>query len=162
MIVPRLFTVQRTGPGQLSTMAAPRGGDWLPEEMQGLRLLGVDIVVSMLTEPECWELDLLDEPQFAQEAGLRFLTLPTPDRETPERRSAMALALALAHELAAGRSVAIHCRAGIGRSSLLAAAVLTLEGVAADEAWRRISEARGLPVPDTEAQRRFTDEPHNV
>lgn len=159
MIAPRLFTVRRTRPGQLSTMAAPRGGDRLPEEMQGLRLLGVDVLVSLLAEPECRELELLDEPQAAQSAGLRFLALPTPDLETPDRSAAVALAQVLACELAAGRSVAIHCRAGIGRSSLLAATVLTLEGLAADDAWRDISEARGYPVPDTEAQRRFLDQP---
>ncbi|MFT4110031.1 hypothetical protein, partial [Propionicimonas sp.] len=56
-----------------------------------------------------------------------------------------------------GHGVAIHCRAGIGRSSVLAAAVLQLEGVPADEAWNLISHARGLPVPDTDAQRRFVD-----
>ena len=49
----------------------------------------------------------------------------------------------------------IHCRAGIGRSSLLAAAVLRVEGRTADEAWQRITEARGLPVPDTDEQRDF-------
>ena len=45
----------------------------------------------------------------------------------------------------------IHCRQGIGRSSLLAAAVL--EASSLDEAWRRIAEARGRSVPDTPEQR---------
>jgi hypothetical protein len=41
---------------------------------------------------------------------------------------------------------------GIGRSSLLAAAVLVEDGVDPDEAWDLIS-ARGYAVPDTEEQR---------
>lgn len=157
MIAPRLFTIERTGPGQLSTMAAPRGGDWLPEEMQALRFLGVDTVVSMLTEREDWELDLTDEAQAAGAAELRLVTLPTPDRETPGVVPTRALAQLLVQDLQAGRGVAIHCRAGIGRSSLLAAALLRIEGVPANEVWSRISHARGLPVPDTDAQRRFVD-----
>jgi hypothetical protein len=38
---PELFTIRRTGPGRLSTMARPRGGDWLEDEMTGLSAAGV-------------------------------------------------------------------------------------------------------------------------
>ncbi len=158
MILPRLFTVRREGPGRLSTMAAPRGGEWLAEELQALRLVGVDTVVSLLTRPELSELGLLDEPQAAEDAGLRFLELPTPDRQTPELAATRLLAADLADQLAAGCWVAIHCRAGIGRASVLAATVLRLDGVTTEDAWRRISDARGLSVPDTEEQRRFVDQ----
>ncbi len=47
----------------------------------------------------------------------------------------------------------IHCRQGIGRASLMAACVLLLHGAGADEAFKRIEEARGRPVPDTPEQR---------
>ena len=50
------------------------------------------------------------------------------------------------------KNVAIHCRYGIGRSSLLAACVLTRGGVAVKEAFDRIGVARGFPVPDTREQ----------
>ncbi|GGV35767.1 hypothetical protein GCM10010495_60950 [Kitasatospora herbaricolor] len=55
-----------------------------------------------------------------------------------------------------------RCRAGIGRSSLLAAALLVLGGADPDTvlggadpdtAWHRIERARGLAVPDTAEQR---------
>ena len=158
MIAPRLFTIRRDGVGRLSTMAAPRGGDWLDDEMRGLRLLGVDTLVSLLTESEARELGLAGERSAAEEAGLRFLALPTPDLSTPRPRAVTELAARLRDELASGRGVAVHCRAGIGRSSLLAAVVLVLEGLPPSEAWERISLARGLPVPDTEAQRRFVED----
>lgn len=158
MILPRLFTVSREGPGRLSTMAAPRGWEWLTEELQALRLVGVGTVVSLLTKPELGELGLSDESQAARGAGLRFLELPTPDRQAPELATTRVLAAELADQLAAGFWVAIHCRAGIGRASVLAATVLKLEGVTSEDAWRRISAARGLSVPDTEAQRRFVDQ----
>jgi hypothetical protein len=45
-----------------------------------------------------------------------------------------------------------HCAA---RASLLAAALLVLEGVDPDQAWRRLTRAPGLRVPDTDEQRRW-------
>jgi hypothetical protein len=46
--------------------------------------------------------------------------------------------------LAAGAHVVIHCRNGIGRSSLLAAALLLREGLDPSQAWDCIATARGL------------------
>lgn len=57
--------------------------------------------------------------------------------------------------LGRGEHVVAHCRYGIGRSSVPAAAVLIAEGLDAEDAWQQIAEARGRPVPGTEAQRAF-------
>lgn len=82
---------------------------------------------------------------------MTFTSFPIPDRGIPEDRCA---AIALAKELGEGhQSVLIHCRAGIGRSSTIAAAVLILLGQDPKEALRKIASARGLPVPDTQLQR---------
>jgi protein-tyrosine phosphatase len=51
----------------------------------------------------------------------------------------------------------VHCRASIGRSSLLLAALLTDEGLKPDEAFRRLTKARGLKVPDTNDQVRWVE-----
>ncbi|MFJ9448299.1 hypothetical protein ACIRRH_41785 [Kitasatospora sp. NPDC101235] len=64
----------------------------------------------------------------------------------------------LAERLQGGAHVVTHCRAGIGRSSLLAAALLVLNGVDPDTAWKHIERARGLAVPDTAEQREWTTE----
>ncbi|MEU3554682.1 hypothetical protein [Streptomyces fragilis] len=58
-----------------------------------------------------------------------------------------------AGRLRAGAHVVTHCRFGIGRASLLAAALLVLNGVDPETAWARIEQARGLAVPDTPEQR---------
>lgn len=50
--------------------------------------------------------------------------------------------------------------AGVGvlvRASLLVAGVLTLEGMAAGDAWGLIERARGLAVPDTAEQRAWPE-----
>lgn len=49
-------------------------------------------------------------------------------------------------EVAAGRPVLVHCRAGVHRSVAVAACILIAEGRSADEAMRLIKEAR--PVAD--------------
>lgn len=152
---PELFTIRRTGPGTLSTMARPRGGDWLEDEMTGLVAAGVRVLVSLLSDAENSELGLSAEAATAQAAGLVYYRLPTPDRHVPGQAASLALAGKLRSHLAEGASVAIHCRNGIGRASTLAAAVLVLEGTEPRQAWTLIAAARGMNVPDTEAQRDF-------
>jgi protein-tyrosine phosphatase len=72
----------------------------------------------------------------------------------------MALAEATVARLNEGKAVAVHCRAGIGRSSLIAACVLVLLGLAPGTALDRIGKARGGNVPDTEGQRDWVDKFH--
>ncbi|GAA1269224.1 tyrosine protein phosphatase [Kitasatospora nipponensis] len=153
---PSLFTLDLPGPGRLSTMARPRGGDWLRDEMAALGACGVDVLVCALTADELDELDLAAEPREAVAAGLRFVALPIPDRTVPELDPILPTLRELAVRLREGDHLVTHCRAGIGRSSLLAAAVLVLGGMDPDTAWQRIERARGLAVPDTAEQRAWT------
>ncbi|GAA2780397.1 tyrosine protein phosphatase [Kitasatospora paracochleata] len=152
---PELFTVDIPGPGRLSTMARPRGNDWLADEMAALKDHGVDILVCALTGPELDELGLVDEPRAATAAGLEFVAIPIPDLTVPDLTILPTLR-GLAERLHGGAHVVTHCRAGIGRSSLLAAALLILNGTDADTAWKHIERARGLAVPDTAEQREWT------
>lgn len=150
---PTLYSVKRAGSGRLSTMARPRGNDWLPDEMNGLREAGTDVLVSMLTSDEGEELDLQGEAEAATAAGLVFLACPTPDRGVPETQKFRDLLAELRAGLDAGQNVVVHCRMGIGRSSLVAAGLLVSEGQTVPEAFKAISTARGMAVPDTDAQR---------
>jgi protein-tyrosine phosphatase len=152
---PTLFQIPTPTPGHLSTMARPRGEDWLDDEMAGLGEAGVDILVSLQSDVERRELGLLDEGPAAERAGIEFHQFPIADFGVPERSALRPLVETLVEALNAGRHVAIHCRGGIGRSSLVAAAVLVRLGAAPDDAWATISAARGVPVPETEEQRAF-------
>jgi hypothetical protein len=140
--------------GRLAIMARPRAGDWLDDEILGWRAEGVDIVASLLEPEEISELDLRREEVLCREQGMEFISFPIPDRGVPPSfRETAALAQALAAKVGGGKSVAIHCRAGIGRSSLIAACVLVCSGFDAAEAFELIGKARGVSVPDTEGQR---------
>lgn len=154
-----LFWVPTAFPGRLAVAPRPRGGDWLGDEMAAWRAAGVETVVSLLTPGEVEEFDLEDEPAAGAAHGVRFLSLPVPDRETPASRAAFeGLVSEIAGELAGGRGVAVHCRQGIGRAGLTAAAVLIAAGLDPAAAVERVSAARGRPVPETPAQRRWLDE----
>jgi protein-tyrosine phosphatase len=56
-----------------------------------------------------------------------------------------------------GQAIVLHCRMGIGRSSLIAASVLTTLGIAPSEAFALITTARGRSIPDTDEQRQWVD-----
>jgi len=138
---------------RLAIVPRPRGGDWLEDELQAMQRGGVDVLISMLTREEQRELGLEHEAELSERTGLRFLSFPIPDRTTPEdRRSFRAFLDSVNSEASAGRSVAVHCRASIGRSSVLLASLLCLHGWEAKTAFETISRARGVMVPDTPEQ----------
>ncbi|HSE20849.1 MAG TPA: dual specificity protein phosphatase family protein [Pyrinomonadaceae bacterium] len=148
-----LYWICKVGEGRLATMPRPRGGDWLSAELRSLREQGVDIVLSLLQREEEYELDIVEEKSLCAENDLVFRSFPIIDRAVPESRSAaLELANSMLQELRSGKNVAIHCRAGIGRSSLIAACVLKLSGIDVDEAFEMIESARGFAVPDTPEQ----------
>jgi protein-tyrosine phosphatase len=155
---PTLFTVDQPGPGQLSTMAKPRGGDWLTDEMTALQVAGVDILVCALTAAELHEVDLTEEPSAAANAGLEFVSIPIPDRAVPDPATVLPDIQRLAGRLRDGANIVTHCRIGIGRASLLAAGILVLNGLTPDQAWSQLEHARGLAVPDTAQQREWPTE----
>lgn len=148
-----LYWIDTGSNHRLAIMARPRAGDWLEDEVDHWKRSGVEIVVSLLEPDEVADLGLEDQAALCARNGIDFLSFPIADRTTPiDATAAMRFAAAT---IAAGKPVAIHCRAGIGRSSIMAAAMLVSDGVSPDAALTAIAEARGLPVPDTDAQRNW-------
>jgi hypothetical protein len=148
------FWVETGNQLRLAIVPRPRGGDWLENEVAQMKRAGVDVLVSMLQVEEANELGLSREATVCEAAG----SFPIPDRESPLSTASFThFVEGLKAEVHAGRSVAVHCRASIGRSSLLLAALLCAEGFTPADAFRRISVARGLQVPDTPDQVRWVE-----
>lgn len=140
-------------PLRLAIMARPRGGDWLVTEVTRLKHEGADILASLLTREEEAELDLLEERAACEQAGMEFRQFSIPDRQTPDKSPQFrTFAGDLYQDARQGRAIVAHCRAGIGRSSLLLASLLVQSGYPAEHAFAMISAARGFPVPDTPEQ----------
>lgn len=139
-------------------MPRPRGQDWLPDDIDLLRRSGIDVIVSALTPPETEELGLLEEAECCRTNGIQFISFPIEDRSVPSSSTSFSELLdSLKGSLAEGKAVGVHCRAGIGRSSLIAAALLIQNGVSPETAFLTIQEARGCPVPDTVEQRNWVE-----
>jgi protein-tyrosine phosphatase len=139
--------------GRLAIMARPRAGDWLEVDVAGWKTAGVDLVVSLLEREEVSELGLQQEAGLCRTSGIEFISFPIPDRGVPDIRQTLGIGRSIASTIADGRSVAVHCRAGIGRSSIIAACAMICSGIPASEALTLIGAARGVMVPDTEEQR---------
>ncbi len=142
--------------GRLAISPRPRGGDWLEDEVRSWQRSGLDIVVSLLTSDEIAELDLMQEAKLCQNHGLQFVSFPIVDRSVPSsQRNAIEVIKKLDEALTAGKNVIIHCRQGIGRAALIAAALLISSDIDAEAAIQRISTARGVAVPETPEQRKW-------
>jgi protein-tyrosine phosphatase len=151
----RLHWIEYRAAGRIAIMARPRADDWLELEVDAWKTAGIDLVVSLLEHEEVLELGLEREAGLCRSNGIDFVSFPIPDRGMPEFHQASQIARDLAAGLRGGRSIAIHCRAGIGRSSIMAACVLILSGMEAETALALIQTARGLRVPDTDEQREW-------
>jgi protein-tyrosine phosphatase len=140
-------------PHRLGLMARPRGGEALRDEVRSWRRAGVDVVASLLEASEVRELELREQPALCAEHAIAFCSLPIPDRGTPRSaRELSAFVDRLHASLLAGEGVVVHCRAGIGRTGLVAACLLHRLGVPTRDVFHRLSRSRGLAMPDTAAQ----------
>jgi len=143
-------------PGKLAIIPRPRGGDWLEDEMTSLRKDGIDVIVSLLTNEEAVEFDLIREQAAGISSGIQFLPFPITDRSVPvSRNDAIELIRKIFRLLKEGKNVGIHCRQSIGRSALIAAGLLVLAGSTPEEAFQIIGEARGREVPETPEQEKW-------
>ena len=134
-------------------MARPRSGECVKDEFTGLYELGISHVVSLLEVGEAYELDLADEDSHCSEVGMSFESFPIEDRGVPSSAEDLSrLVCGIYHRCVAGEGTVIHCRAGIGRTGLVAASVLLHCGYEVGDALRLISVARKVQVPDTPEQ----------
>jgi len=158
MIQPDIYWIKDFKAGDLAIMPRPRAGDWLEDEIKGLRYEGVDILVSLLTVNEIYELGLKEENEICHTNSIEFISFPIPDRKVPSSVTrTIQLSQSLLTQIISGKKVAIHCRAGIGRSALMVTCILVCAGISPFMAYGMVAKSRGLAVPDTEEQKLWLD-----
>lgn len=152
-MIPDIYEIELIGSGSLSVMAKPVSGEWIEEEFAAIAAFGINRIVSLLEIPESFEIGLRDESALTVKNGMEFLSFPIPDRGLPESVVQFAsFTKQLYHEAAGGMHTVVHCRAGIGRTGLVAAGVLLHCGFEPLEAFEHISKNRRVSVPDTQEQ----------
>ena len=131
---PTIYPIKTSLPFRLSIVGRPRGGAPLRDELSALAKDGIEILVSMLPTKEAEELGLAQEAIECHAAAIRFVNIPPPDRSVPPDTLQFLKAVEeFAADLRAGKNIGVHCRAGIGRSFLLAASLLIVLGIPAEE-----------------------------
>lgn len=146
-----VFWIGDTG---LAIVLRPRGGEWLENDLQRIRMAGIQTIVSTIEAWEARELGLANEGPAVERLGMRFISYPLQDRSVPsEHRAFTEFVVKLGRRLQAGEKIGVHCRGCIGRSTVVTASTLIELGWSAERALDAIEKARGCSVPDTEEQR---------
>jgi hypothetical protein len=147
------FTIDAIGTGFLAVSAHPAQFGNAAMMIRDMATGGVRQVVSLLQPDESRELGLGNEAALVIEQSMEFVSFPIPDLGLPGSIDDFAgLSQKLFHQVEAGINTLIHCRAGIGRSGLLAAAVLLHGGRSVQQAFMQVTQMRGCQVPETEQQ----------
>jgi protein-tyrosine phosphatase len=151
-----VFWIDGEPRARLAVVLRPRPEDWLEDDLRYFLNSGIETLVSLLEPSEAVWLGLSLEETLAYQVGMEFLNYPIPDVHVPGKTASFrAFVSGLADRLRAGRSVGVHCRGSIGRSTVTAACTLIHLGWKPAAAIKAICEARGCDVPDTEEQREW-------
>ncbi len=133
------------------------GRQWardLSQDLASIQAWGASTVLSLI---ESHEFSRLGVPGFGQAIGqtpLRWLHLPIADMQTPGEATHSAwraYGARLNQALAQGERVLVHCAAGLGRTGMLVAKLLVMQGMPAEEAIAQVRAARPGTI-ETEAQ----------
>ena len=155
-MAPEIYIIATIEGGCLSVMPRPGVNQTLAEDIRGIADSGYHRVVSLLAQDEAQELGLAGEAMLVQAASMEFDSYPIDDFTLPEPlETFMRFSYRLYQNLVNGKNIVLHCRAGIGRSGMTAAAVLIHAGRTADQALEQISRCRGVEVPDTGEQKEW-------
>lgn len=151
-----IFSVASNGGTKIGVMQRPSGGEKLAEDIRSIREQGFSVVVSLLTDAEQHELKLGEEAKLCEKLEVTFDRMPIPDLSVPTLDDETVAVLAKLRKLhAAGNSIVVHCRAGIGRAPTIAACLLLSPECNIHHAFRQLSAARGFTVPETPQQREW-------
>lgn len=139
-------------PGRLAGTPWPgvvHGADY---DLQALRNVGITHLVSLTEEPF--------DPLVAARHGIGCIASPVPDMHPPTVPQALALCSRIDRLLGSGKVVAVHCRAGLGRTGTVLAAYWLWRGRGELSAPRALEDVRRLEPGwvQSDAQVRFIEQ----
>ena len=128
---------------QITTKLWLGGAPDFPRDYQFLLDHGISAVVNIRAERE-------DDIHFYHEHQIEYISYKIPDVATPDPDTIDQAVQWMQHEIAAGRTVLVHCAKGRGRSATLAAAYLMAdEGLTLEQAVKMLEEKRRLTKIET-------------
>lgn len=118
-------------PGRLGGVPRPGVIDEVEADLEGLRRLGISVLVTLEEAPPV-------EPAVLARHGIASIHVPIPDMGAPPLERAAWLCREIGRLVGGGAAVAVHCRAGLGRTGTVLAAQLVHEGESAAAAIERL------------------------
>ena len=136
--------------GSITMMPKPPGGSKLAAYINYLKSRNINVLISLLQYQEIVSHSLSNEGFECEELDIEFINFHIKDHSTPQFFVPFnQLIEQLVMKLESGKNIAIHCYAGIGRTGLIAASILIKMGMQVDGALIKLSQTRGLRVPET-------------
>ncbi len=120
-------------PGRLAGTPLPGVVHPLEYDLDALQRMGVTLLVSLTQEPP--------DEKALRAHGIRVVSSPITDMCPPGLTQAWELCARIEKALADGEVIAVHCRAGLGRTGTILACFCVWEGM---EALDALEEVRGI------------------
>ncbi len=135
--------------GRLAGMSRPGLLDELAKDVRTLKAQGVTSIVSLEEEP-------LHHEALAA-AGFATLHFPVVDMAVPSLADALRLGTEILARIDRGESVALHCKAGLGRTGTMLAICLILRGYSAVHVFVFLRQLNPYYI-QSDAQHRFVED----
>lgn len=124
-------------------------GSWWDRDMdldlRAIKEWGADTLVTLIEEHEFDEMAVTGLEEGCRANGLEWVHIPIVDGEAPDERFRAAwhaIGPSIRSKLESGRSIVIHCKGGLGRTGMLAAALLQEAGMDSARAIALVRQAR--------------------
>lgn len=149
------YWITRINNAQIGISACPLGRGDLKAELTKIVSEDELLMISLLTEEEKAMLHLQEEGPMSKAFGIEFKEFPIADMSIPGAQRFMKFIEELYGRTNELDRMLIHCRAGIGRSSLIALGLMTRHGFVLKESVELVSRIRGYDVPQSRSQRKL-------
>jgi protein-tyrosine phosphatase len=117
----------------------------LGDSLEQLAAAGATAVITLMPIDEMQRNAVTALPELSAQLGLRWFYFPIEEEHAPEKafhEAWQADKSTVQHLLKSGKSIAIHCKNGIGRAGLVAALILLEQGLPWKEVIQRVGAAR--------------------
>lgn len=135
----------------------PGIGSALESDLEMIIGSGASTLISLIGYEERKRLGVSELPAQTVKAGLDWHEFAIADRAAPDRNRQFEFSSLMTHMLNAmleGKTIVVHCQAGIGRTGLVAASALVWRGMSPEDAISHVRAARPGAI-ETEEQEAF-------
>ncbi len=148
-----IFWIDELENGILGMMPHPKGGDLLEKEIKFLKSQNVNCVLCLIENKEKKELRIEKEAYFCKQEKIDFIDFPIKDFGLPNKEDYLKIINKITKRLLKNEKIVVHCRMGIGRTSIVTAGILVKNGLNKNTIFDFLSKKRNLKVPDTQKQK---------